>query len=193
MAFTRFHDDPARIQAQLQSQTWVGRYQIDKPGPGVDLPFMEDPQIRMQQWGANLRENTTQLESELRGLTRTLCRDNTYLNNYQTQNTTNTNVPSYRSAEPFVDESRASHPAWMFRGIETPRWEEPFCNPQVNLEKPFAENVSTRILEKDSFVPIVPYLSSNHDQFYPVGTTKMCEGGNKISPNCIQNTLHPFP
>lgn len=39
MAFTRFHDDPARIAKRLEESTFAGNYQLNKPGPGVDLPF----------------------------------------------------------------------------------------------------------------------------------------------------------
>ena len=155
MAFTRFHDDPARIKKQLQESTFVGRYQLDTPGQGTRLPFLEDPNIRLQKWGANLRDNTVQFESELFGLTRPLNRDSIE-SNYQLNQTPMSITPSsyYSSENPFIEESRATHPAWMFRDLEQPRWETPFLNPLANLEKPFHENIQTRILEKDSFVPI---------------------------------------
>ena len=40
--------------------------------------------------------------------------------------------------------------------LEQIRWETPFLNPQSNVEKRFYDNISTRILEKDYYVPIVP-------------------------------------
>mgnify|MGYP003350318092 CR=1 FL=1 len=57
MAFTRFHDDPARIQKQLQQQTDQGRWVIDVPGNGDKPCFMLDPQIIPQKWGGNLFHN----------------------------------------------------------------------------------------------------------------------------------------
>ena len=45
----------------------------------------------------------------------------------------------YPTCKPFTDETRASHPAWMYRDLEHPVWEEPIVNPQANLEKPFQE------------------------------------------------------
>jgi len=45
MAFTRFHDDPARVAKQLQQQTDQGRWAIDVPGNGDKPCFMLDPQI----------------------------------------------------------------------------------------------------------------------------------------------------
>ena len=60
---------------------------------------------------------------------------------------------SYSNEKPFREESRASHPAWMYRDLEHPIWEEPFVNPLGNLEKPFHDNIQTRILEKDYHKP----------------------------------------
>jgi len=152
MSFTRFHDDPARIRKQLQENTYLGRYQLDKPGPGDYLPFLEDPNIRLQGWGANLRQNTTQLESELKGLTRKINHDLEILNNYQTCGTTDIgNKPYYNTDKPFVEESRTTHPAWMYRNVDVERWESPWINPLVGIEKPFNTNIHTRILEKDYF------------------------------------------
>ena len=153
MSFTRFRDDPARIQKQLQESTYLARYQINAPGPGDNLPFQEDPNIRLQGFGANVfRQNTTQLESELFGITRRLNHDLFAENDYKKYGVTDTGgVATYTSAQPFVEESRASHPAWMYRSADVNRWEEPWLNPLVGLEKPFHENLQTRILEKDYF------------------------------------------
>jgi hypothetical protein len=41
----------------------------------------------------------------------------------------------------------------MYRDLEHPRWETPIINPQANLEKPFHDNIQTRILEKDFYQP----------------------------------------
>lgn len=175
MSFTRFHDDPARIQKQLEESTFLGRYQLNRPGPGIDMPFMEDPNVRLQSWGANLHNNTTDFESELRGLKRPLNRDLLHENNYK-----NTMTPTYQQnfpvMNPFVEESRATHPAWMYRDLEQSKWETPLLDPQANLEKPFHENVQTRILEKDHFVPTVPTIEGQ-GQFYLTGNS-MCLGGN---------------
>jgi len=154
MAFTRFHDDPVRIQKSLEESTFLGRYQINTPGPGNTLPFLEDPNIRLQKWGANVRTNTVALESDFRGLTRKLNRDLFVKNDYQLFAANSPSV-TYDSAQPFVEESRATHPAWMYKDITRERWETPWVNPQNGIEKPFQTNIQTRILEKDNFVPII--------------------------------------
>ena len=72
MSFTRFHDDPARIEKQLQESTEQGEYMLNVPGNGVKPCYIKDPFIRMQKWGANLQTNSINLESDLRGITRTI-------------------------------------------------------------------------------------------------------------------------
>ena len=147
MAFTRFHDDPYRIRKQVQESSFAGRYNLDVPGPGINLAFFEDPQFRLQRWGANLQTNTVTLESDLRGLTRKLGRD--YDSGEYTKHTVPSDTLLYPTQQPIVEESRATHPAWTFRDLEHPRWEEPWMNPQANVEKMFHCDIQTRILEKD--------------------------------------------
>jgi hypothetical protein len=167
MAFTRFHDDELRVKKQLEQQTFVGRYQLDVPGNGTNMPFQDDTHLRMQRWGANLRTNPVNLESDLIGLTRPLGRDDVTTNDYKTTAISASEPISYTSSQPFVEESRASHPAWTFRDMEHSQWESPIVNPQANLEKPFHDNIQTRILEKDYYKPNVSrtFENTNADPF----------------------------
>ena len=75
MAFTRFKYDNCRVEKDLQEQTGPGRYMLDVPGNGTKPCFMEDPYMRMQKWGANLRTNTVNLESSLMGIGKPMTRD----------------------------------------------------------------------------------------------------------------------
>jgi hypothetical protein len=157
MAFTRFHDDPARLAKYAEETSYAGRYYLNTPGQGINLPFLEDPNIRLQKWGANLTNNTVNLESDLRGLTRPLCHDVIEVNQYDVHAVTT--IPyMYRNSAPFVEESRASHPAFMYRDLEQARWEHPWINPLANIERKFEHSIQTRILEKDSFVPKIPRI-----------------------------------
>jgi hypothetical protein len=156
MAFTRFHDDPARIKKSLEETTFIGRYQLNTPGPGDINPFWEDPNIRLQQWGANLHSNTVELESDFRGLTRRLNRDLIIENDYLKNGVNAPIIQNYGISQPFVEESRSTHPAWMYRENVSERWEEPWINPQYGLEKPFQDNIQTRLLEKDNYIPVIP-------------------------------------
>ena len=168
MSFTRFHDDPARIKKALHQSTFAESYYLNKPGNGNTVPFMMDPQLRLQSWGANLCTNAINLESDFRGLTRKLNRDITSLNRY-TEHLTDSDPYVYDSVKPFVDESRATHPAWMYRVVENNRWEHPLINPQDNCERNFNWNVQTRILEKDNYVPHIPDVSmTERVDVYPI-------------------------
>jgi hypothetical protein len=153
MAFTRFHDDPYRIQMQVQNSSFEGRYMLDVPGVGLNMPFFQEPQMRLQKWGANLQTNTVNLESDLFGMTRKINRDNMDLNDYK-QSAVSTTPMTFPVTSPFVEESRVSHPAWTYKDLEQNHWEHPWLNPQNGLEPKFHSNIQTRILEKD-------YYSSN--------------------------------
>ena len=144
MSFTRYHDDPSRIQKSLDESTFTGRYQINTPGPGTQMPFMNDPQVRMQTWGANRMTDTTNLESELRGLGRVL--DHNYDRTYQEVKLFQGAPVAYPVSNVHVEESRASHPAWMYKDQDHTRWEAPFLNPLANVEKRFQDNIQTRLL-----------------------------------------------
>jgi hypothetical protein len=152
MAFTRYRDDSARIYKGLQQSTFAGRYALDTPGPGTQMPYLEDSQIRLQSWGANMWSDSTNLESEFRGLGRPLNHD---VKTYK-ETSIHTGYQIYfPSSDVHVDESRASHPAWMFRDLEQTRWEAPIINPQAHAILPFADQIQTRILAKDSHVRVV--------------------------------------
>jgi hypothetical protein len=153
MAFTRFHDDSARIEKQLQQSTDPGRWILNVPGNGESPCFIDDPYIRIQKWGANLRTNTVNLESELRGINRNLNKDCLGINNYTTYNVPSEPVQYPTCSDLTTGQSRATNPAWWYRDKEQSHQSFPQLNPQENTCVPFMNNLNTRILEKDSFTP----------------------------------------
>ena len=189
MAFTRFHDDPYRIKKQLEESSFAGRYMLDTPGPGVNMPYYEDPQLRLQKWGANLRTNTINLESDLRGMTRQYNRDILNLNNHKDY-AVNAQSNMYRNEKPIIDESRATHPAWMYKDLEQNRWETPFLNPLNGIEKAFNENIQTRILEKDYFIPKIPMVNNINESDYYLTGQSICIGGANESNLSCPGTLY---
>ena len=65
MTFRRFN----RITSYNVCYTkLLRRWILNVPGNGADPCYMEDPQIIIQKWGGNLRTNTINLESDLRGV-----------------------------------------------------------------------------------------------------------------------------
>lgn len=188
MSFTRFHDDKYRVQKQVEESIYSGDYFINTPGPGVNLPYMEDPQLRLQKWGGNLRNNSTNIENDLKGLTRRMNKDELTYEYKKTEPVSS--LMNYPSQSPIVDESRATHPAWMYKDLEQKRWEQPFLNPQNNWKKPFDDNLHSRILEKDLHMPKIPTVEHTN-QFYLSGDS-MCLGGSdkKICPGTLyQNNI----
>jgi len=153
MASTRFFYDPCRTKKQLQQATGPGRYILDVPGNGSNPCYIEDPQIIIQKWGANLRTNTINLESDLRGVNRHLNKDCLGKDNYQNYNVPNQAIQYPKCSKLTTEQSRATNPAWWYRDLEQNNFEYPPLNPQSNVCLPFQNNLSTRILEKDYFTP----------------------------------------
>lgn len=153
MAFTRFKYDNCRTKKSLQQSTDPGRWILNVPGNGDKPCYMEDPQIIPQKWGANLRTNTINLESDLRGVNRNLSRDCLGKNEYQKYNVPNQAIQYSTCTQLTTEQSRATNPAWWYRDLEQNNFEYPPLNPQVNVCIPFQSNLNTRILEKDYFTP----------------------------------------
>ena len=159
MSFTRFHDDPARIVKNLEISTYAGRYALDSPGNGANPVYMQDPHIRMQKWGGNAMTGATEIENNLFGLTRNLNRDtfdNLYCGAGKGIPATSTTIPSRDTMNAYTDQSRVTHPAWLLRDQQQHRPDYPLFDPQEHIAIPFQNNLSTRILEKDYFVPTLP-------------------------------------
>jgi hypothetical protein len=139
MAFTRFHDDPCRVMKHLQETTDQGLYYFSVPGNGVNVPFVADPHIRLQKWGANRHANLTLLESELFGIQNRLSRDcsGNKVSSFEQQ------YPTY-SAE-ITAQPRSTMPAWEVRSVPQPRFETLHMDPQEHALIPFRINVDTRL------------------------------------------------
>lgn len=155
MAFTSIKNEPCRIKKQLEISTNLGRYMNDVPGPGDDVAFCEDPHIRLQGWGANLRTNTINLESALLGLNRPLNHDCMEKNNYKDHQPSNRQY-IYGSSEPFVEQSRTIMPAWTLRDAEQgktvpARWNYLHEDPQEHYGIPFVNCTNTRLGFKDNY------------------------------------------
>lgn len=147
MSFTRFYDDPARIQKQLEQMTAIGQYQLNVPGNGVNMNYVEDPHIRLEKWGANLSSNSIDIENDLRGQTRQLNRDIAQYDNHNVIN----KPQQYGTTKESVKQSRATNPAWELRDIEQQRYVDLPFDPQQHVIMPFHNNLQTRILEKDYY------------------------------------------
>lgn len=164
MAFTRFKDDPARIEKQLQQQTDIGKWHMDVPGPGLNMPLFLDSHIIAQKWGGNLWTNIIDINSTLIGLNKQINRDN--VNQQQFKRSNVQSVPiSYPTSSDFLttEQSRAIMPAWTAKDLHQNHAFILFDNPQEHAEIPFLSYSSTRISEKDNFRRNVQTTCTPHD------------------------------
>ena len=157
MAFTRFNYDELRTAKLLQESTGPGRYMLNTPGFGQNPYYFEESQVRLQQWGANLRDvpkgqHPIDIDSELIGLNKPLTKMdcNEYNKDFKTT------PKKYKDATFNIDETRASHPAFLYRDLEQTRWEHPLIDPQTNLEIPFKSYVNSTYEYNENYVPKVP-------------------------------------
>ena len=151
MASTRISNDKIRIQKQVQQSTDVGRHVMNVPGNGLDIPFIEDPHVRMQDWGANRVNDIIGVENSLLNIDRPLMRDAKECSScyYSKPDMSKRN---YASESFDIMNSHISQPAWNLRGAE---YTEPMGYPMesndAHINMPFNNNLGTRMHEKDSF------------------------------------------
>jgi hypothetical protein len=172
MSFTRFRDDPARVKKQLQQSTDVGRYCLNVPGPGDKPLYYEDPYVRAQFWAGNIMTNSVDVEAELFGLSRRLNRDS--VDNYHhderasTATQTNEMIRCPVRGGSSVEQTRATHPAWVLRDVEQDNWKMLHFDPQEHVFMPFFNNLNTRVIEKDRFVPQSTVPGISDDTYFSV-------------------------
>ena len=187
MSFTRFKYDDCRTKKELQQSTDPGRWILNVPGNGSNPCYIEDPQIIIQKWGANLRTNTINLESDLKGVNRQLSRDCLGKDNYKSYNVKNEAISYPTCNNLFTDQSRATNPAWWYRDLEQNNFSYPPLNPQENVCLPFLNNLSTRILEKDNFTPKRDCVVNQTKNYLPT-TFNLIRGGYVGGPTTCQQT-----
>jgi hypothetical protein len=187
MACTRFKYDECRTKKALQQATDPGRWILNVPGNGDKPCYMEDPHIIPQKWAGNLRTNTIDLESELRGVNRNLNRDCLGKNEYQKYNVSNTSIQYPTCRDLTTEQSRATNPAWWYKDLEQANWQYPPLNPQVNVAMNFQNNLSTRILEKDYFTPKRDCVLNETKNMLPTSFNLIKKNSICTSTNSCQN------
>jgi len=148
--FTRFHDDPAKINIQNQQSTDQSRWILNTPGNGDRPEYMMDAYVIPQKWGANLWSNAIDVQSLLLGLDQPIGKD--YLGKTSRgHNLTGTPNTYNNSNTLMTEQSRAIMPSWTVRDLPQVKTEYPMFDPQQNTTIPFPNYLSTRILEKDAY------------------------------------------
>ena len=110
--------------------------------------YSEDPHIRLQGWGGNIRHSNNNLDID------------SYLLGYYNQNTLDytknpkikTTLENTKKMEQITDESRATHPAREYRSVKVDRFNYLFENPQNHYKIPFAHNVDSKEIAKKEYM-----------------------------------------
>lgn len=145
MAFSRNFYDTDNCNFRNFQSTIAGRYALEVPGNGSMPPFVEDPHIILQKWGANLRTHPVNLESYLLGYDDKLARDCIT----EQPKMPSTSLPQYPvNDKTFTDDPRLLYPAWELKGMKNQFNNVLIYNPQAYTEIPFRNNISTRTYER---------------------------------------------
>ena len=154
MANTRFNYDKCRTIKILQESTGPGRYLLNTPGPGCNPCFIEDPHIRLKKIGPNLRSvsngHPVDIDSDLMGLTRPLTKDCLM---YDTNAVKSTQKTYKDCSIDYTDESRATHPAFMYRDLEQDRWYPVFMDVNRPTSIPLNDYKNSVLQAKDNYKP----------------------------------------
>ena len=161
MAFTRFNYDKCRTLKTLQQSSDPGRYMLNVPGNGGEPCYMENPHIRMQKWGANLMKvnggHPIDIDSDLRGITRRIVGSGKHM--YPNKGVVKSEPIKYQENKGTMQrQTRVTHPAREYRHLEQTLVFPLLLNPQENVCFHFENNLNTRLLERDSYVPKLPCL-----------------------------------
>ena len=194
MAFTRFHDDEARIIKQLQQQTDQERWYLDTPGSGDKPCFMLDPHIIPQKWGGNLWTHSIDIQSSLLGIDKQLNRDCIDKEKYKRQTVYPSPIDYPVCDTLTTEQSRAIMPAWTARDLQQNHAYILPNNPQLHTVMPFKNYTSTRILEKDNFTREYNCIPGNN-QFYTVPTdvyNSQYKGKNAMGTTVCQSDCFNF-
>jgi hypothetical protein len=149
---TRIRNDVLRLKKENEISTFMGRYHLNVPGPGLDVKFNTDPQVRLQKFGGNLMTDRVGLEDNLMCRVKHISRDYLENDDYRNIKVKSKKISCDVTDENHILESRSDLPAWTFRGIDQryERFDELWINPQNNVERDFNHNIQTRLMEKRS-------------------------------------------
>lgn len=154
MAFTRFHDDPNRIIKKNLETTNMSDYTFNVPSNTNKYNiYINDPHVRMQKSGGTQYNNIVDLEGQLKQMNMPLSRD--FVNNqYDKKNPiyhSLRQIPIYQLNKTITDESRSTHPSWIYRESRQYRPDHLFEDPQQNFSLKFENNIDTNIATKDNY------------------------------------------
>ena len=155
MSFTHLPHDECAYKHRLLESVGPGEYMLDKVyAENCKACFVPSAGVRLGKYGVAVCDNTIDVDSELLGLTRQKSKCPGKQIVQRGKLICSTNVPN-ECNELDPESSRLSNPPCTLRCRGWNRWEHLCQDPQANIETPFAADVSTRLLAKDSHRPCV--------------------------------------
>jgi hypothetical protein len=155
MSFTHLRHDSCAYKHQLLESIGPGEYMLDtSPATHCKPCFVPSSAVRMQRVAPSQCgwQNQVDVDSELMGLTKRASRCPTQARSLKTVCET-VGLSECNELDP--ESSRLSNPPCLLRGTGWQRWDFLCQDPQKCVERPFAFNVSNRLLSKDNFKPCI--------------------------------------
>jgi len=143
MASTRIRNDPSRQYENAIQSTHQGRYVLNTPGPGMDIPYIADPHIRLQMFGGNLHTNRIDLDSRLKGLDGVLSKGN--CNQKRLDLPKSKRIKCSENNQTMTEHSRFTEPSWEINETtKARRATYVWTDGQDHYQIPFAANQQSR-------------------------------------------------
>ena len=148
---TRFFYDNARTAKHLQQSTDISNHLFSTPGIGANPAYISDRHIRLQQWGANMHDNTINLESDLRGMNNNTSTKNNIFEPLKHTTVTSKAIQYPTDTSTYTTYSKDTHPSKNYRNVEQHRWDTTIEQAQQKRIIPFQHNMNTRQEAKDNY------------------------------------------
>ncbi len=194
--------DGCKTNDDLRVTSGPGRYQLDEPNKYCDACFAPEPTIRQQKWGASMNSKyiKTDVESDLfninRPTTKTVC--NQY--NPEKNDVNNSGKEVTKECSFPQTFTRLVDPPCTLRSSGWNRWEWLCDNPQELVMIPFANQVTTRLQQKDQFRPCIPVpqdpkavLPAPRESNFSMRFDNATEKGLQEVANSMQQVFFSFP
>jgi hypothetical protein len=164
MSFTRLPHDCCAYRHHVIESIRPGEYMLDtSPAQHCKPCFVPSANVRLQKVGASQCpwQQRVDVDSELMGLTRKLSHCAHKMHVKSIRNACDTaNEDECNALDP--ENTRLSNPPCTLRGSGWQRWETPCQDPQAHVERPFAFNVSNRLLVKDNHRPCIGKIETEY-------------------------------
>lgn len=179
MSYSKSIYDKESYKQLINQSVGPGVYSLGEPKVSCKQCYPYTPRIRLQSQGAPKIKNNLliDIDSDLTGITRklsknihdyyspecpdTVCNSGEVCGQGVVGNCANGNIPEANfqylpDCYPPPEDTRLSNPACNLRSTGWNRWEWLPTNPQERVQRPFDNNIHSRIVSKDNHRPLIP-------------------------------------